>query len=97
MDHSPRRPRLAFMRLPTPDHLAQDLINQLPGVSGWDIRAFRVSTIARFQAALAWTGRPDLDFLWFEFCWPPFPRLIAQTNFAGRRVVVRQRASTLRA
>jgi glycosyltransferase involved in cell wall biosynthesis len=41
------------------------------------------------DAALAWTDRPDLDALWFEFCWPPFPRLIAETEFAGRRVIVR--------
>ena len=85
----PRRPRLAFLLLPTLDHFAQDLIDRLPGVTGWDVRGFRLFSIADVQAALAWTDRPNIDALWFEFCWPPFPELIGKTDFAGRQVIVR--------
>lgn len=88
--HQPaRRPRLALLVLPNFDHFVQDLIDVLPGLTGYDIMPFRVTSPAVFQAALAWTDRPDLDAVWFEFCWPPFPRLIAQTDFGGRRVLVR--------
>jgi FkbM family methyltransferase len=84
-----RAPRLAFLLLKTLDHFAQDLIADLPEASGWEIRAFRIDSPADLGAALAWTDRPELDGLWFEFCWPPFPRLIAETDFGGRRVIVR--------
>jgi glycosyltransferase involved in cell wall biosynthesis len=84
-----RRPRLAFLLIRSLDHFAQDLIAALPEETGWDVRPFHVANLADLDAALAWTDRPDLDALWFEFCWPPFPRLIAETDFAGRRVIVR--------
>jgi glycosyltransferase involved in cell wall biosynthesis len=89
MDQLLRRPRLAFLLLPTLDHFAQDLIEKLPAAVGWDVRGFRLASLADFQAAPAWADRPDIDALWFEFCWPPFPHLIAQTDFVGRRVIVR--------
>jgi glycosyltransferase involved in cell wall biosynthesis len=89
MDQLLRRPRLAFLLLPTLDHFAQDLIERLPTAIRWDVRGFLLANLVDFHAALAWTDRPDIDALWFEFCWPPFPHLIAQTDFAGRRVIVR--------
>ncbi|WP_428487729.1 hypothetical protein [Rhodopila sp.] len=85
----PRRPRLAFLLLPGLDHFAQALLDGLPGMTNHDVQAFQVTSLAAFEAALAWTDRPDIDALWFEFCWPPFPRLIGQTDFGGRRVIVR--------
>ncbi len=84
-----RRPRLAMLLLPGLDHFAHDLLARLPAATGWDIAPFYVSADADLAAALAWTDLPDRDALWFEFCWPPFPRLIAATDFGGRRVVVR--------
>jgi glycosyltransferase involved in cell wall biosynthesis len=88
-EFSTRPPRLAFLLLRGLDHFAQDLIALLPHQSGWDVRPFHVSGPADLEAALAWTDRPDRDAVWFEFCWPPFPALIAQTGFGGRRVIVR--------
>jgi glycosyltransferase involved in cell wall biosynthesis len=84
-----RRPRLAFLLIRGLDHFAPDLIAGLPNAAGWDVRAFTVAGPADLDAALAWTDQPDLDALWFEFCWPPFPELIARTAFGGRRVIVR--------
>lgn len=89
MHQAARPPRLAFILLPTLGHFAPDLIAGLPAATGWDVRGFELHSPADFQAALAWTDRPELDAIWFEFCWPPFPKLIAQTDFAGRRVIVR--------
>jgi glycosyltransferase involved in cell wall biosynthesis len=90
MDALPcRRPRLAFLLLRGLDHFAQDLIAALPEATGWDVAPFHVAGPSDLEGALAWTDRPDLDTLWFEFCWPPFPRLIGETDFAGRRIVVR--------
>jgi glycosyltransferase involved in cell wall biosynthesis len=84
-----RRPRLAFLLLRTLDHFAQELIAGLPAVAGWDVRGFPVTGAADIREALAWTDRPDLDAVWFEFCWPPFPKVIAEAEFGGRRVIVR--------
>jgi len=89
MHQAARPPRLAFILLPTLGHFAPDLIAGLPAATGWEVRGFPLHSLADFHAPLAWTDRPDLDALWFEFCWPPFPKLIAQTDFAGRRVIVR--------
>ena len=86
---APRRPRLAFLLLRSLDHFAQELIAGLPGATGWDVRGFLVSGPADIRNALAWTDRPEIDALWFEFCWPPFPQVIAATAFGGRRVIVR--------
>jgi glycosyltransferase involved in cell wall biosynthesis len=90
MDQFPRRrPRLAFLLLRGMEHFAQDLIAGLPEATGWEVQAFYVANAADLETALCWTDRPDLDALWFEFCWPPFPRLIGETDFADRRVIVR--------
>jgi len=90
MDDLPRRrPRLAFLLLRSLDHFAQELIGALPEATGWDVQGFLIAGPADLVAALAWTDRPDIDALWFEFCWPPFPRMIAETDFVGRRVFVR--------
>lgn len=89
MHQAARPPRLAFILLPTMEHFAWDLIAGLPAATGWEVRGFQLHSLADFHAALAWTDRPVCDAVWFEFCWPPFPRLIAQTDFVGRRVIVR--------
>jgi len=86
---SRRRSRLAFLLLPTMDHFAHDLIERLPAASGWEVRGFLIKQPSDVAAALAWTDHRERDALWFEFCWPPFPRIIAETDFAGRRVIVR--------
>ncbi len=54
-----------------------------------DARLFPVRGPDDLAMALAWADDPTVDTLWFEFCWPPFPAVIAATDFAGRRVVVR--------
>ncbi len=77
------------MLLPGMDHFAQDLIAGLPAAIGTDVRGFPLTGPEALPAALAWADRPDIDAIWFEFCWPPFPALIARTDFAGRRVIVR--------
>jgi len=74
------------MLIPGLDHFAQDLLARLPDATGWEVRPFAPPDL---PAALAWTDNAATDALWFEFCWPPFPRLIQQTDFAGRRVIVR--------
>jgi glycosyltransferase involved in cell wall biosynthesis len=84
-----RRPRLAFLLLPGLDHFSHDLIERLPDACGWEVQGFRIGQPCDLAAALAWTDQPHRDALWFEFCWPPFPRLIAETDFGGRRVIVR--------
>jgi glycosyltransferase involved in cell wall biosynthesis len=89
MDAIPRPPRLAFILLRGLDHFAHDLIARLPEATGWEVRGFLLNRLTDFHAALAWTDRPASDALWFEFCWPPFPHLIAETAFGGRRVIVR--------
>jgi glycosyltransferase involved in cell wall biosynthesis len=86
---SHRRPRLAFLLLRGLDHFAHDLIAALPLATGWEVRPFHVAGPEDLDVAFAWADCPDLDTVWFEFCWPPFPRLIAETDFAGRRVIVR--------
>jgi hypothetical protein len=74
------------MLMPGLDHFARDLLARLPDATGWEVRPFAPPD---FRAALAWTDNAATDAVWFEFCWPPFPQLIAQTDFAGRRVIVR--------
>jgi hypothetical protein len=53
--------------------------------TGCEVRPCCLNGPADRVSALAWTDRADLDSLWFEFCRPPFARLIAETDFAGRR------------
>jgi glycosyltransferase involved in cell wall biosynthesis len=84
-----RAPRLAMMMLPSLDHFTADLLAFLPAESGWEVRKFLVMGPASLPAALAWADDPSCDAIWFEFCWPPFPALIAATDFGGRRVIVR--------
>jgi glycosyltransferase involved in cell wall biosynthesis len=56
---------------------------------GWEVKKFLVTGQSSLMDALAWTDNPSRDAIWFEFCWPPFPKLIGTTDFAGRRVIVR--------
>ncbi|MBV9249357.1 MAG: glycosyltransferase family 4 protein [Acetobacteraceae bacterium] len=84
-----RPPRLAFLLLPSLDHFAQDLLAHLPTAGGWEVRGFKIRSAEDYATALAWADQPEQDVIWFEFCWPPFPQLIAQTDFGGRRVIVR--------
>ncbi len=84
-----RPPRLAIMVLPTLDHFTPDLVTHLPAASGWDVRTFMTKGPQTLQDALDWTSDAARDAIWFEFCWPPFPAIIAGTNFGGRRVIVR--------
>jgi glycosyltransferase involved in cell wall biosynthesis len=78
-----------MMTLPGLDHFTADLLDRLPGASGWEVTKFAVTGPASLSSALAWADDPSRDALWFEFCWPPFPAMIAATDFAGRRVIVR--------
>jgi len=90
MHRSLHRPaRLAFLLLPGLDHFAHDLVAGLPALTGWEVRPFHLANRTVLDEALAWTDCGERDALWFEFCWPPFPRLIAETDFANRRVIVR--------
>jgi glycosyltransferase involved in cell wall biosynthesis len=84
-----RPQRIAFMLLPTLDHFAHDLIAGLPSEAGPEVRAFHVRGMASLDEACAWANDPDRDVIWFEFCWPPFPAMIAGYDFGGRRVVIR--------
>lgn len=84
-----RSPRLAIMVLPGLDHFIADIVAGLPGDDGPEVRLFYFRSETDLQAALIWCDQPAQDVIWFEFCWPPFPQLIARTNFAGRRVMVR--------
>lgn len=83
-----RARRVAFLLLRGLDHFARDLVAALPG-EGFEARAFYVAGPDDLAAAMAWADDPARDALWFEFCWPPFPDLIARTDLGGRRVVVR--------
>ena len=84
-----RLPRLAIAVLPGLDHFIPDLARALEDTGALSVRVFVVRGPADVGAILAWTDRPERDAVWFEFCWPPFPALIAATDFAGRKVVVR--------
>lgn len=85
----PRPPRLALVVLPGLDHFVPDLAAGLRASGRIEVAVFPGRTPSELAAALAWTDRPQTDAVWFEFCWPPFPALIAATDFAGRRVLVR--------
>ena len=84
-----RQPRLAIMALPSLDHFTADLLARVPAASGWEVRKFMVAGPESVAAAMSWADDASQDAVWFEFCWPPFPAMIAATNFAGRRVIVR--------
>ena len=85
----PRLARLAIIALPGLDHFLPDLVAALQANGSVDARVFPLRAGEGIGPALAWTDHPAIDAIWFEFCWPPFPALIAGTEFAGRRVVVR--------
>jgi glycosyltransferase involved in cell wall biosynthesis len=85
----PRAQRIAFMLLPGLDHFTHDLIASLPVAGMLEVQAFHVRGLADLDAACAWADDPARDAIWFEFCWPPFPAMIAQHDFGGRRVVMR--------
>jgi glycosyltransferase involved in cell wall biosynthesis len=84
-----RAPRLAFMLLPGLDHFAHDLIARLPASGTLEVKEFHFRGPADLDAACAWANDAACDAIWFEFCWPPFPALIARYDFGGRRVVMR--------
>lgn len=83
-----RPPRLAILAIPGLDHFLPDLVRGL-GAAGQSVRVFAVRSRGDLDQALAWADAPDIDALWFEFCWPPFPALLAQTDLGGRRVLMR--------
>ncbi len=85
----PRPPRLAFVVLPGLDHFVPDLARGLAATGRLEVGVFPAQSAEQIAAALAWADQPATDVVWFEFCWPPFPALIAATDFGGRRVVVR--------
>jgi hypothetical protein len=84
-----RPPRLAILQLRGLEHFLPDLAGGLAATGAVEIRRFTATGPAVLAEALAWTDEPARDALWFEFCWPPFPELIADTEFGGRRVLVR--------
>jgi hypothetical protein len=84
-----RAPRLAFILLHGLDHFAHDLIATLPASGALEVKAFYLRGPADLDAACAWANDAARDAIWFEFCWPPFPALIAQYDFAGRRIIMR--------
>ena len=85
-----RLPRVAFLLRHGLDHFAPDLLAALAAGGRVEPRGFHVEgDRSGLDAALAWTDDPARDALWFEFCWPPFPALIAASDFGGRRVVMR--------
>jgi glycosyltransferase involved in cell wall biosynthesis len=84
-----RAPRLVLMLLHGLDHFAHDLIARLPAPGALEVRAFHLRSLADLDAACAWANDAGRDAIWFEFCWPPFPALIAQYDFGGRRVIMR--------
>ena len=84
-----RPPRLAVLQLRGLEHFLPDMVAGLSASGQVTVRRFTVTGPEVLAAALAWTDDPARDALWFEFCWPPFPELIARTEFGGRRVIVR--------
>lgn len=84
-----RPPRLAVLQLRGLDHFLPDLVAGLAASGAVEPRRFTVTGPEVLAEAMAWADDPARDALWFEFCWPPFPDLIARTDFGGRRVLVR--------
>ncbi len=84
-----RAQRIAFMLLPGLDHFTHDLIASLPVPGEVEVKPFPVRGLNDLDAACAWADDAARDTIWFEFCWPPFPAMIAQYDFGGRRVLMR--------
>jgi len=85
-----RPPRIAFLLLGGLDHFAPELIAGLAAGGQVEARGFPLSLIRDTLAeAMAWADDPEHDAIWFEFCWPPFQKLLAETDFGGRRVIMR--------
>lgn len=84
-----RPPRLAVLQLRGLDHFLPDLVAGLAASRAVEPRRFTVTGPAVVAEALAWADDPARDALWFEFCWPPFPEIIARTDLGGRRVIMR--------
>ncbi|MCK8782928.1 FkbM family methyltransferase [Roseomonas sp. NAR14] len=94
MPETSRLPRVAVIVLSGLDHFAGDLPVALEETGRLEARSFRShagmgSAHAAVAAALAWADDPARDSVWFEFCWPTFFPAIRDTDFAGRRTVVR--------
>ncbi len=84
-----RLPRVAFVLLRGLDHFARELVAALAGSGRMEARAFYIDPRSRdLGPALAWADAAA-DTIWFEFCWPPFPEMMAAAEFGERRVVVR--------
>lgn len=83
-----RPARLAIATIPTLDHFVLNLARELPVSGTLDVKVFPIRCPADLDTALAWTDRPG-DAVWFEFCWPPFPAMINNTEFGHRRIMVR--------
>lgn len=85
-----RPPRIAFLLLGGLDHFTPDLIAALAASGAVEVRGFRLRQGEDALAeAMAWTDDPARDAIWFEFCWPPFQKFLAVTDFGGRRVIMR--------
>ncbi|MDO9708806.1 FkbM family methyltransferase [Paracraurococcus lichenis] len=84
-----RLPRLAFLQLRGLDHFLPDLVAGLAATGAVEPRRFTVTGPEALAEALRWADDPARDALWFEFCWPPFPELLARTDFGERRVILR--------
>lgn len=85
----PRPPRLAMLQLRGLEHFLPDLAAGLGATGAVEVRRFTVTGPEVLAEAIHWTDDPARDALWFEFCWPPFPDLLARTEFGGRRVILR--------
>jgi glycosyltransferase involved in cell wall biosynthesis len=84
-----RPPRLAIATLAGLDHFVPDLARALNEAGGIEASVFTLRSRETLPAMLAWADAPELDTIWFEFCWPPIPELLAGTDFGFRRVLMR--------
>ena len=83
-----RPPRIAFILMGGLEHFAPELIAGLCASGEVEARGFPLKG-GSLAEALAWADDPARDAIWFEFCWPPFQKLLAGTDFGGRRVIMR--------
>jgi glycosyltransferase involved in cell wall biosynthesis len=72
------------------DHFAHELLAELNAQGAVEARGFFIGADGQgLAAALAWADAPAQDAVWFEFCWPPFTRMIGRVDLGGRRTIVR--------